>query len=61
MFDGPDERPLEHGQQSAHLVVDVAEAAGLRAVAVDGDRLAAQGLADEVGHDAAVVGRMRGP
>ena len=33
----------------------IAEAARLLAVAVDGQRLAAQGLADEVGHDAAVV------
>ena len=37
-------------------VVDVLEGARLAAVAVDGDVLAAEGLADEVGHHAAVVG-----
>ena len=37
-------------------VGDVAEAAGLEAVAVDGEGLAAEGLEHEVGDDAAVVG-----
>ena len=37
-------------------VGDVAEAAGLQAVAVDGEGFAAQGLHHEVGDDAAVVG-----
>ena len=41
-------QPLDH-------VVDVAEAARLRAVAVDGDVLARQRLADDVGDDASVV------
>ena len=37
-------------------VVDVLEGARLAAVAVDGDVLAAERLADEVGHHAPVVG-----
>ena len=46
----------EHGlEDPAHQVRDVAERAGLCAVAVDGDGLAPQGLGDEVRHDAAVV------
>src|ERR1039458_8201927 len=37
-------------------IVDVAKAARLAAVAVDGERLAAQGLHDEIGDDAPVAG-----
>ena len=48
------------GAGEAHDAVDEvrdeAEGAGLRAVAVDGEGLAAQGLHHEVGDDAAVVG-----
>ncbi len=43
-------------------IADEAKAARLRAVAVDGQRFAAQGLAHEIGDDPAVVeGGMRGP
>src|SRR5205807_4272830 len=37
-------------------VVDIAEGAGLAAVAIEGDWRALQGLDDEVGDDAAVIG-----
>ncbi len=37
-------------------IVDIAEGAGLGAVAVEGDRLVLQRLDDEVGDDAAVIG-----
>ncbi len=43
-------------QDAVDEIGDVAEAARLGAVAVDGERLAAQGLHHEVGDDAAVVG-----
>ena len=43
-------------QDAVDEVGDVAEAAGLQAVAVDGEGLAAQRLHHEVGDDAAVVG-----
>ena len=43
-------------QDAIDEIGDVAEAARLRAVAVDGERLAAQRLHHEVGDDAAVVG-----
>jgi hypothetical protein len=38
---------LDQREQPGHRVADVAEAAGLRAVAVDGQRLAAQCLVGE--------------
>ena len=42
--------------EAVDQIVDVAEGARLAAVAVDGDGLALQGLHDEIGDDAAVVG-----
>src|SRR5262249_8012792 len=54
------DRLVEVGEQEAvntfYQVRYIAEAARLRAVAVDSDRLAAEGLAHEGGQDAAVVG-----
>ena len=44
-----------------HQVVHVAEGAGLAAVAVEGERLAAQGLHDEVAHHPAVIGQHARP
>ena len=41
--------------QAVHQVADVTEAAGLRSVAENRHRLAAQGLVQERGHHAAVV------
>ena len=54
------ERPGEaggghHPHEAFDQVVDIAETAGLAAVAVDGDVLAAQRLDDEVAHHPAVV------
>ena len=45
-----------HPQKPRDQVVGIAEAAGLAAVAVDGDRLALQRLDDEVRHHPAIVG-----
>ena len=45
---------LQQGEYPRHLVVDVAEAPGLAAVAVDRQRLALQGLDEEVRHDPTV-------
>ncbi len=47
---------VEQGQEASHLVVHVAEAAGLHTIAVDGDRLALERLDDEVRHHPPVVG-----
>ena len=47
----------EEAEDALDQVGDVAEAARLRAVAVDRERLAAQRLRDEVRDDAAVVRR----
>src|SRR5579862_2862669 len=44
-----------HPDEALDEVVDIAEGAGLRAVAVDGDVLALQGLDNEVRHHAPVV------
>ena len=49
-------RVVHQAQQALDQVVDIAEGARLRAVAVDRDGLALQRLDDEVRHDAAVVG-----
>ena len=46
---------LHHSHHPLQQVVDVHEGAGLVAVAVDGQRLAFQGLHDEVGDDPAVI------
>ena len=46
---------VEQPDDPLDQVGDVAEAAGLLALAVDGDRLAAQGLLHEIGQDPAVV------
>jgi hypothetical protein len=54
MLTGPGRR-CRAARGSRDLVVDVAEAAGLAAVAVDRQRLAAQRLHDEVRHHAPVV------
>jgi len=43
-------------QEALDEVVDEAEGARLLAIAVDGDRLALQGLDDEIGDDAPVIG-----
>jgi hypothetical protein len=50
-FTGPVASIIEHGDQDAHEIVDVAEAAGLAAVIVDRERLAREGLGGEVGED----------
>ncbi len=42
-------------QEAVDFVADVAEAAGLAAIAVHREVLAAQGLLHEVGNDAAIV------
>ena len=47
--------------QGRHDVADVGEATGLLAVAEDGQRLAAQRLADQVRHDHAVPAGLPGP
>src|SRR5437588_204845 len=52
---GTDVVGVEQPEQAPDLIVDVAEAARLAAVAVHRDRLALQGLDDEVGDDPAVV------
>src|SRR5438309_295259 len=43
-------------QEALHQIVDVAEGAGLGAIAEDGDGLALEGLDDEVGDHAPIVG-----
>ena len=55
-IDRPDEivRAVHHPQHAFDKIVAVAERAGLAAVAEHGDVLAAERLADEVRHDAAV-------
>jgi hypothetical protein len=59
--DRPDLVAVEQSQDAAHLVVDVAEAAGLGAVAVDGDGLAVDRLHQEVRHHPPVVRSHLGP
>jgi len=49
-------RVVHEADEALDQVVHVAERAGLGAIAVDGEILAAQGLDDEVGNDAAVIG-----
>uniref|UniRef100_A0A0N4Z812 Transcriptional regulator n=1 Tax=Parastrongyloides trichosuri TaxID=131310 RepID=A0A0N4Z812_PARTI len=54
---------IGHGikaQQRRHGIGDIAEGAGLRAIAVNGDRLARQSLGDEIGDHPPVVGRHAG-
>ena len=46
----------EHTDEAVDEVGDVAEAAGLAAIPVDGQRFTLQCLRDEVGHDPAIVG-----
>src|SRR5262245_58786234 len=46
---------VEKGEDPAYLVVDVAVGAGLRPVAVHGERLSLHGLDQEVGHDPSVA------
>jgi hypothetical protein len=46
-----------HPDEAFDQIVDIAEAAGLGAFAVDGDRLVGQGLDDEVADHPAVVDR----
>src|SRR5947209_7762602 len=53
--DRPGLTGIEQRDDAAHQVVDVADRAGLRAGAVHGDRLAAQGLRDERRDGPAVV------
>src|SRR5713101_4312041 len=53
---GPDVLGVEQREQPAYLVVDVAERSGLGAGPVDGDRVAAHRLREEVRHDPAVPG-----
>src|SRR5256714_3316778 len=52
---------VEEGEDAAHLVVDVAVRPRLRPVAVDGERLALEGLDQEVRDDAPVAGPQAGP
>src|SRR5690242_1909855 len=47
---------VHHAQHRLDQVVDVAEAARLAAITVDGDVFAAQCLHDEVAHHATIVG-----
>ena len=47
---------VEQAELTIDLIVDVAEAAGLGAVAVDSDRGVVEGLIDEVGNYATIVG-----
>ena len=54
-FTGSEKSVFRSRYDALDQVGDVAEAAGLFAFAVDGDRLAAQGLAHEVGQNPAVV------
>ena len=55
MLTGRVEVAVEQRQQARDLVVDVAEAAGLRAVAVQRERLAGERLVHEIGDDPPVV------
>ena len=55
MFTGQMLVRFRQAQEAVDFVADVAEAAGLAAVAVDGEVFAAQSLLHEVGDDAAVV------
>lgn len=50
-------RTVHETQETLHKIAHEAEAARLGSIAVDGDRLALQGLHDEVGDDAS-IGRM---
>src|SRR5207247_2077831 len=54
--DGLGEVGLHDGGQAADGVGDEAEGAGLGAIAGDGDGVVLEGLADEIGDDAAVGG-----
>src|SRR6185437_14862530 len=49
-------RRRHQADEALDEIVDIAEGAGLRAVAIDGDRLALERLNDEVRHDTAIIG-----
>ena len=54
----PTARLLQERDEGADDVSHVAEAASLRAVPVDGERLAGEGLANQAGHNHAVCGAL---
>ena len=55
--DGPGGVAIHQADQALDQIVDITEGTTLAAVAIEGDRLTAQGLHDEIAHHTAVVGQ----
>ena len=55
--DGPGGVAIHQADQALDQIVDITEGTTLAAVAIEGDRLTAQGLHDEIAHHTAIVGQ----
>ena len=55
--DGPDGIAIHQADQAIDQIVDITKETALAAVPIEGDRLTAQGLHDEITHHTAIVGQ----